>query len=83
MPDNLVIPEGVRSIGDNAFSDCGILTLRLPSSLQRLGNSAFSGCGRLRVVEMFGTELHSGWSVFEHCRSLCAVSLPQHIKYEG
>ena len=83
MPDNLVIPEGVRSIGDNAFSDCGILTLRLPSSLQRLGNSAFSGCGRLRVVEMFGTELHLGWSVFEHCRALCAVRLPQHIKHEG
>lgn len=41
----IVIPEGVVSIGDAAFSGCITLTdVSLPSTLEYVGSGAFNGC---------------------------------------
>ena len=42
---NLIIDEGVTSIGERAFSDCSNLsTVQLPTSLKIIGERAFSNC---------------------------------------
>lgn len=42
------IPNGVASIGDDAFSECENLTnISIPSSVESIGSSAFSGCSKL------------------------------------
>lgn len=39
---DLVIPEGIKEIGNSAFVDCDIETIDLPSSLQSIGQFAFN-----------------------------------------
>ncbi len=41
----LVLPEGVREIGDEAFNGAFINELELPSTLDRIGARAFADCG--------------------------------------
>ena len=46
---NLVIPEGIEEIGENAFRDFeNIETVKLPKSLKRISACAFSGCKNLK-----------------------------------
>ncbi len=46
-----VIPDGVESIGANAFSNCtGLTNIFIPSSVTSIGNNVFSGCVALKTV---------------------------------
>ena len=40
---NVVVPDGIVSIGANAFTDCGALTITLPSTVTSIASSAFGG----------------------------------------
>lgn len=47
----IVIPEGVKSIGKNAFKGCkGLNTITLPYSLETIGSNAFSDCVNLKKI---------------------------------
>ena len=47
---NVVIPEGVTEIVENAFKDSDIVSVVLPESLQTIGESAFEGSQNLACV---------------------------------
>ena len=48
----IYIPEGVETIGDNAFLYCGELTkINIPSSVKTIENSAFVRCPNLTTIE--------------------------------
>lgn len=47
---NVVIPEGVTEIVENAFKDSDIVSVELPASLQTIGESAFEGSESLACV---------------------------------
>ena len=48
---NLVISEGVASIGSLAFGDCsGLTSVTIPSTVTSIGSSAFYGCTNLANV---------------------------------
>ena len=43
---DVVVPEGVTNIGDQAFYDCSSLTsITLPDGLTSIGDCAFYDCG--------------------------------------
>ena len=47
----IVIPEGITSIDEEAFEGCVDLTkITLPSSLKHIGRNAFDGCKDLKTV---------------------------------
>ena len=68
----LVIPEGVETIGDYAFSGSVIKTVTFPKSLTRIGIYAFSSCYDLESATFGETE---GWYITE--------SLPQYNNQMG
>ena len=48
---NVVIPNTVKRIGDDAFINCKNLeTLVLPDSVEEIGNYAFNGCNKLHLT---------------------------------
>lgn len=62
----LVLPEGVKAVGDNAFAGCGAITsVSLPASLTTISSSAFSGAGLEEFSVAAGNMSYStdGWGV--------------------
>ena len=50
---DVVIPDGVTSIGNEAFYEYSSLTsVTLPDSLTSIGDSAFYNCSRLTSITM-------------------------------
>ncbi len=49
----IIIPEGIREIGRNAFFKCSILKkITLPKSMYRVESLAFNQCGMLSCIEL-------------------------------
>lgn len=52
---DVVVPEGVRSIGDRAFSSSLLLTsIRIPDCVTEIGKGVFQGCSSLRGIHIPG-----------------------------
>ncbi|MBQ8714852.1 MAG: leucine-rich repeat protein [Prevotella sp.] len=77
MPDNtnLVINDGVVSIGDNAFSGCsGLVSVIIPNSVTNIGSSAFRSCSGLTSIEIPNSITNIGNYAFENCSNLSSVT---------
>lgn len=63
--ETVQIPEGVKEIGDYAFSDCSNLKhVILPSTIEKIGDGAFSDCPKLETVLNIQMVKHLGEDVF-------------------
>ncbi len=50
---NVILPEGITSIGSGAFQDCASLTsITIPASLTSIGSRAFWGCTSLADMKV-------------------------------
>ena len=80
---NLVIPEGVTSIGGNAFYRCeGITSVTLPSTLTAIGSNAFAYTNIESVaIPASVTEIEEG--TFKHCANLTSVTIPEGVTTIG
>ena len=47
----IVIPEGVREIGEQWFKHSGIENILIPTTVERIGEQAFYGCVQLKGVK--------------------------------
>jgi hypothetical protein len=77
---HFVIPEGVTSIGNRAFSSCtDLVQLTLPAGLTSIGNGAFEVCTGLTQLT-FPEELTSiGAGAFWGCTGLTQLTLPEGL----
>ncbi len=82
---NIIIPEGITSIGKYAFAYCAHLeTVKFPSTLKTIDEGAFyqSGLTSLTFPEACDlTELKM--ATFSKCNSLKEVTIPGYIKTVG
>ena len=63
--ENLIIPEGIREIGDYAFNWCyNLKSLILPSTVERIGKFAFSKCSKLEELTIPESVRFIGESAF-------------------
>jgi hypothetical protein len=68
---NVVIPEGVTSIGIGAFYLCRNLTsVTIPDSVTSIGRRAFEGCSSLTSVTIPNSVISIDVEVFQDCNSL-------------
>lgn len=73
-----IIPDGVRSIGDDAFSGCsGLTRITIPDGVVSIGNQAFDNCVRLTNITIPDSVSSIGEYVFNACSSL------KHITFKG
>ncbi len=54
----VVLPEGIQTIGDNAFSGSGLESINLPSSISKISSSAFEDCPKVKATVTEGSYSH-------------------------
>ncbi len=80
----IIIPEGVKSIGSSAFSNCISLTaVSIPDGVVSIGYRAFYGCTSLASINIPETVTSIGENAFYECTSLTAVSIPDGVTSIG
>lgn len=75
----IAIPEGIQKIGANAFSFCGLKSVKLPKSLKIIDTEAFSFCDDLEEVIFQSDDVKFGFSVFDDCPKLAAENIMQGL----
>ena len=67
----VIIPEGITSIGNYAFFGClDIVDVKIPSGVTHIGNCAFSCCASLPKMTIPGSVTHIGENAFSGCSKL-------------
>lgn len=79
--EHVVIPEGVKEIGDYAFYGAHKMsTIRFPDTLRDIGMNAFYDCASLKEAILPDSLFFLGSAVFSRCSSLKRVWLPDSIR---
>ena len=80
----VIIPDGVTTIGDSAFEDCERLTsITMPDSVTSIGNFAFYTCRSLKNIKIPAGVTAIGDSAFEFCKSLKSITIPDNVSTIG
>ena len=75
------VPDGLKTIGDSAFSNCAALeSVLFPDGLRTIGDSAFWGCDALESVSFPDGLKTIGEHAFSFCDALESVELPRETK---
>ena len=81
--ENVIIPDSVRRIGNEAFSWTKIMEIILPTSVYELGENVFSYCHQLKTASISDKIDRIPAHAFEGCVSLENIVLSKRIKHLG
>ena len=77
----VVIPDGVKSIGELAFQYCTSLTsITIPDSVTSIGDGAFHYCTSLTSITIPDRVTSIGASAFYRCKSLASITVSDKNK---
>ena len=76
MLKEVIIPEGVKIIGESAFEYCSQLeTVKVPKSIDEIKNLAFYACNNLKKISLPRNFDNIGKGAFRKCRRLAKKGL--------
>ena len=78
---HVIIPDGVRVIGDDAFKDYhGLTSITIPDGVKEIGWGAFCGCEQLQSVFLPDSLREINYMAFSHCSGLKDIAVPPHVR---
>lgn len=78
---NVVIPNGVKIIGQEAFAGDEIMeSVSIPDSVTYIGFGAFSGCTKLKEITIPNSVTDTNQNVLSGCTSLTKVQFSNQLK---
>ena len=80
---SIVIPNGVMSIGKEAFYDSSLTSIVIPNSVMSIGEGAFSCCEFLASIVIGNGVMSIGESAFSGCESLTSMVIPNSVTSIG
>lgn len=82
--DEIILPEGLRSIGEEAFyrsvADRELTKVNLPDSIVEIGERAFRECKALKNVKLPENLKILGRQAFYRCNAITEITLPHALK---
>lgn len=82
--DTLILPEGIASIGEYAFSGCyNLSTLELPNGIETINRETFKNCNNLISVTIPEGIDRIEQEAFYGCSSLDSIVIPNSVTYIG
>ena len=80
----LIIPDGVRRIGERAFFKCSsLMSISIPNSVTSIGWFAFNGCSSLSSINIPDSVTSIGSGAFRNCSSLTSIIIPDGVTSIG
>ena len=78
---DLVVPNGVTSIGQYAFSGCtGLTSITIPDSVTSIGELAFYNCFGLTSITIPDSVTSIGAGAFFYCYGLTSITIPDSVE---
>ena len=79
--ENAFIPNNIKRIDCNAFSNSNIKSIEVPKSVNYIAIAAFSNCENLETVNFLdNNQIQLCNCVFKNCKKLKNIKLPQGLK---
>jgi uncharacterized protein (TIGR02145 family) len=79
----VMIPSGVKAIGDCAFSGSAIRSVTIENGVAVVGEYAFGGCSNLMSVTIPGSVASTGYAMFLSCVNLTSVTMEEGVATIG
>lgn len=80
----VVLPEGLTSIGNMAFYECGKLqSVVIPNSVTRIGSFAFAYCKKMELLNLGTGVTDIEECAFLDCYRIASLQLPESLKTIG
>ncbi len=77
---DVIIPEGVTSIGDGAFYMCVDLhSVTIPKGVTSFENEAFANCEKLNTITIPEGVTSIGFAAFLNCIALTSITIPEGV----
>ena len=78
---SIVLPKGITTIGDDAFSyNTNLTSIKIPNTVTSIGKRAFQGCTNLTSIEIPDTVTYIGDYCFSGCNRLQKIKLSKKIQ---
>ena len=76
---DLVIPDGITEIKENAFCGCSLASIEIPNSVTSIGEQAFSYCSSLTSIKIPNSVTSIGDMAFSDCSGLTSIEIPNSV----